>query len=75
MNTEGALGAARRLAVDLANITYRLALLESGNDLLREAVMNVDPEMWHVGDKGEAILQFDQADAVRTLIAVARDVL
>jgi hypothetical protein len=56
MNTEAALNAARRLSVDVANLTYRLALAEAVQDELRGLLFyegldgiplrRIDPDMW-----------------------------
>jgi len=66
MNTAAALGAARRLSVDVANLSYRLALLEATHDELREAFYFVGldgdatpravPDLWQrrmVGEDAE----------------------
>ena len=83
MNTEAATGAARRLAVDVANVTFRLAMLESAQDLIREAVSVINPDMWHRGSIPQAsgphdtrfILTDEQAMAVINLVTVLNDVL
>jgi hypothetical protein len=44
--TEIALKAARRLSVDVANLSFRLAVLESERDALHQAVMGLTPGTW-----------------------------
>jgi hypothetical protein len=44
--TEIALQAARRLSVDVANLSYRLAVLESEREALHQSVMGLTPGTW-----------------------------
>lgn len=46
MEIEHALGAARRLSVDVANLSFRLALLDTEHDLLRQLAMPLMPGTW-----------------------------
>jgi hypothetical protein len=81
MNVEAATGAARRLAVDVANVTFQLAMLQASTDMIREAVSVINPDMWLHGQTGielsetRIILTTEQAIAVSNLVAVINDVL
>jgi hypothetical protein len=46
MNEAVAQMAARRLAVDVANLTFRLALLEASRDEILEACDPINPDLW-----------------------------
>jgi hypothetical protein len=81
MNEAAATGAARRLAVDIANVTFQLAMLQSSADMIREAVSVINPDMWLHGQTGieltetRIILTTEQARNVANLVAVINDVL
>lgn len=84
MNTAAALGAARSLGVDIANLTYRLALTESSLDRLREVfavdgVPRVSPDMWQhrINDekRTEVILTEEQAVAIAEIITTLGELL
>lgn len=47
MEIETALHAARRLSIDVANLSYRLALLESEREALGQMALALTPGMWH----------------------------
>lgn len=46
MDTNLAIGAARRLSIDVANLSFRLALLESEREAMAQLVMQLTPGMW-----------------------------
>lgn len=84
MNTAAALGAARSLGVDIANLTYRLALTESSLDQLRQVfaidgVPRVSPDMWQhrINDekRTEVILTEEQAVAIAEIITTLGELL
>jgi hypothetical protein len=82
-------GAARRLSVDVANLSYRVAMLDSAIEMIREAAAQVQPSTWRRGSVAvgpadlegkqdtmtQAVLTAEQADVIATLIAVIGDVL
>lgn len=90
MNTAAALGAARSLGVDIANLTYRLALTESSLDQLRQVfaidgVPRVSPDMWQrrnvaVGGpvnvtRTEVVLTEEQAVAIAEIVTTLGELL
>lgn len=81
MNGEVAQQAARRLSVDVANLSYRLALADAGRDALTSMVENIDPQFWQrrmiasTSSVPEVILTEEQAGAVEALIALIHDLL
>lgn len=84
MNTAAALGAARSLGVDIANLTYRLALTESSLDQLRQVfaidgVPRVSPDMWQhrINDekRTEVILTEEQAVAIAEIVTTLGELL
>ena len=46
MDTDIALHAVRRLSVDVANLSYRLALLESERETLGQMALALTPGVW-----------------------------
>jgi hypothetical protein len=46
MDTNIVVGAARRLSIDVANLSFRLALLESERDTMSQLVMQLTPGTW-----------------------------
>jgi hypothetical protein len=46
MDTNLALGAARRLSIDVANLSFRLAMLDTERDAMSQLVMQLTPGTW-----------------------------
>jgi len=46
MDNNVVIGGARRLSVDVANLNFRLAMLESERDAMTELVMQLTPGFW-----------------------------
>jgi hypothetical protein len=82
MESTVALGAIRRISVDVANLTGQLALMQSGVEFVRQVANEVRPDSWTraMGEDAEGhadlviTLRGDQVDAVMRLLA-ALDVL
>lgn len=82
MESQVALGAIRRVSVDVANLTGQLALMQSGVEFVRQVASEVQPDSWDrtmgEDEAGHAemhiTLRGDQVDAVMRLLA-ALDVL
>jgi hypothetical protein len=77
-----ALGAVRRISVDVANLTGQLAIMQSGVEYVQHVARQVMPDTWDkiMGDDDsghpemQITLKGDQVDAVMRLLA-ALDVL
>jgi hypothetical protein len=46
MDINLALGAGRRLSVDIANLSFRIALLESERETMTQLAMQLTPGLW-----------------------------
>ena len=46
MDINLSIGASRRLSVDIANLSFRLAMLESEREAMTQLVMQLTPGMW-----------------------------
>lgn len=72
------LGAARRLSIDIANLTMQLAILQSKVEALTQFTTGVDPSLWTAkeledvdGTKSYAVLiPLIEADQLRQILTV-----
>jgi hypothetical protein len=72
-----AMGAVRRVTIDIANLTGQLAMLQSGIEYIRQVASGVAVDTWDKvmgeDDSGHAELHItlkgDQADSVMRLLA------
>jgi len=77
MEDQIAVGAVRRVSVDVANLTGQLAIMQSGVEYVQQVARQVMPDTWDKimgdDDSGHPELQItlkgDQADAVMRLLA------
>jgi hypothetical protein len=82
MDDTVALGAVRRLSVDIANLTGQLAIMQSGLEYVQQVARGVVPDTWDkiMGDDDtghpemQVTLRGEQVESVMRLLA-ALDVL
>jgi len=70
------LGASRRLSIDLANLTHRLALLQSAVESVLENAQGFDPSSWIVPDgERKVAVPVEQAERVQAMLAALRHLM
>jgi len=77
MEDQVALGAIRRVSVDVANLTGQLAIVQSGIEYVQQVAREVMPDTWdkHMGEddtghpENQVTLKGEQVDSVMRLLA------